>query len=291
MTSIYRSDDARRAVEERYRVFLDGWPVPSTESVLPTRQGDTFVVACGDEHAPPIVLLHGAGFNSAAWLGDVESWARSHRVYSVDVIGEPGLSAPSRPSPNSDAYATWLDDVWDGLGVTQAAVVGTSLGGWMALDYALRRPERVTKLVLLVPAGIGRQRYGAIITSLFLMPFGERGQRAGMRYVLGPAGAPVSGPMAATLKAFDDYLWLVHKSYRPRRDRLPVFGDDRLRGLNVPLLFIAGEKDRILDSHHSARRLRHLVPGAVVTLVADTGHIPTGYAETVQRFLTGDAGE
>ncbi len=291
VTSIYRSEEARRAVEGGYRAFLEAWPASSTETKVATRHGDTFVVACGPDHGPPVVLVHGAGFNSAAWTGDVEVWAQTHRVYAVDLIGEPGLSAPARPALSSDSYAEWLDDVLDGLGVTQAAFVGASLGGWMALDLALRRPERVARLALLAPGGIGRQKYAALVASLVFLPFGRRGRRAAVRFVLGPRAAPTPDDMKATSRALDDYLLLIQKSYRPRRDRLPIFTDDQLRKLDGPLLVIAGAKDRMLDSHDTARRLQHLHPEAVVTLLPDTGHIPTGYADTIQRFLTAEGPE
>lgn len=287
MNPIYGSDEARRAVETCYRRFLDRWPVPSAELTVSTRHGDTFIVASGSADAPPVVLLHGAGFNSAAWMADAATWSQARRVYAVDVLGEPGLSAPSRPPLDSGAYAEWLDDVLDGLGVTRAAFVGASLGGWLALDYALRRPERVTRLALLVPGGIGRQKYGAILGSLFLMPFGGRGRRAALRFILGPAGPPAAFTTdASLLREFDDFLFLVQNSYRPRRDRLPVFPDDQLRGLGVPLRIIAGAKDRLLDSPGTARRVRRLVPHATVTLLPGTGHIPTAYTESLQEFLT-----
>jgi pimeloyl-ACP methyl ester carboxylesterase len=52
--------------------------------------------ACGQPDAPPLVLLHGAGFNSISWMGDVATWAQRFRVFAVDIIGHPGLSAPTR---------------------------------------------------------------------------------------------------------------------------------------------------------------------------------------------------
>ena len=80
---------------------------------MPTRHGETFVVVCGPPSAPPMLLLHGSGANAAMWLAEIESWAARFRIYAVDVIGEPGFSAPSRPSLASDAYALWMDDVLD----------------------------------------------------------------------------------------------------------------------------------------------------------------------------------
>jgi len=137
---IYKSLEGGRAVEERYRAFLERWPVPNEQLRIPTGEGETFVVACGPESAPPLLLFHGAGTNSTMWMGDVTMWCAQFRVYAVDLIGEPGLSAPSGPRLNSEAHAFWLDDVLQGLSLRRASLLGASLGGWLAPDYATRRP-------------------------------------------------------------------------------------------------------------------------------------------------------
>ena len=94
MSAIYKSEEGQRLVEERYWAFLKYWPVAHKQLRVPTCQGETFVVACGEETAPPLLLLHGSATNSAMWMGDVGSLAEHFRVYAVDLIGEPGLSAP-----------------------------------------------------------------------------------------------------------------------------------------------------------------------------------------------------
>jgi hypothetical protein len=71
MTAIYGTAAGGRAVEQRYREILRLWPVPSERLSIPTREGDTFVVACGLPGAPPLLLLHGSAANSAMWIGDV----------------------------------------------------------------------------------------------------------------------------------------------------------------------------------------------------------------------------
>ena len=132
MTRIYKSAEGERAVRERYLEFLKYWPVPNQQLRVPTREGETFIVACGDENAPPLVLLHGAAANSAMWMGDVAAWAAHFRVYAVDLIGEAGLSAPSRPPLASEAHALWLDDVMQALSLARASIVGrvAAAGGW-----------------------------------------------------------------------------------------------------------------------------------------------------------------
>src|SRR5262249_51505861 len=152
---------------------------------VPTCQGETFVVACGDETAPPLLLLHGSATNSSMWMGDVSALAAHFRVYAVDVIGEPGLSAPSRPPLKSDAHARWLDDVMRGLSLERTSIVGISLGGWLAVDYATRNPNRVENLVLLSPGGIGGQKIGVIFRAMLLTMCGEWGRRKLRASILG----------------------------------------------------------------------------------------------------------
>ncbi|MBB2989848.1 pimeloyl-ACP methyl ester carboxylesterase [Mycolicibacterium iranicum] len=260
---VYRSPSGRQAIARDYCEHLRRWTVPLRQRTVATREGPTFVVDCGPSDAPPVVLLHGAGSNGAVWQADATRWSVTHRLYMVDLIGEPGLSAPYRPPLISNAHALWLNDVLDGLGVRAAAFVGVSLGGWLATDYAIRRPGRVERLALRAPGGIGRQRYGAIVAASVLMQFGSRGTRAGLRCALGPGSIP--DPVI-------DYMLLIQRNYRPRRDALPVFSDSQLRAIGAPLFVVLGARDRMLDSHDTAERLARVQPSASVTLLPGRGH-------------------
>ena len=124
MTRIYKSVEGERAVRERYLTILKHWPVPNQQLRVPTREGETFIVACGNENAPPLLLLHGSMANSAMWMGDVAAWAAHFRIYAVDIIGDAGLSAPSRPPLASEAHAFWLDDVMQALSLSRVSIVG-----------------------------------------------------------------------------------------------------------------------------------------------------------------------
>src|SRR5262245_63201644 len=104
VADIYKSKAGQEAVERLYRDVLQRWPVPNRQVTVPTRHGDTFVIASGEANATPLVLFHGSGTNSSAWLGDIAAWAQHYRVYAVDMIGGPGLRAPCRPSLHSNAY-------------------------------------------------------------------------------------------------------------------------------------------------------------------------------------------
>jgi pimeloyl-ACP methyl ester carboxylesterase len=287
MPPIYKTAEGERLVREHYLAFLKYWPVPNEHVHIATSQGETFVVACGDVTAPPLLLLHPSAGNSVMWIGDIAAFAARCRVYAIDMIGEAGLSAPSRPPLDSGAYAQWLDDVLDSLSLDRVSIVGISFGGWLALDYAIRRPDRVARLAVLCPGGIGRQKLRILFTILALRACGAWGKRRLAEKVFGRQPAKVS----PASKAFMNFIALIHEHFRPRLTKLPVFPDTSLRRLTMPVLAIVGARDVTLDSAATKRRLERTVPEAEVTMLPDAGHMITGHTEHVVKFLIGVQGD
>src|ERR1700722_6585370 len=123
MSRIYWSNSGKLRTEEQYRLLLKEWPIAFEQFHFPTSQGETCVLVCGSTSAPPLVLLHGGMCNSLMWMAYVQAWAAHFRIYAVDTIGDPGFSAPSRPSFKTDEHARWLDDVWSALALVRASVV------------------------------------------------------------------------------------------------------------------------------------------------------------------------
>ena len=283
MADIYKSEAGRHAVEGQYRRFLERWPVACEQRIVATCQGDTFVIVSGDPLAPPLVLFHGSGGNSASWMRDVATWVQHHRVYAVDMIGEPGLSAPSRPPLASSAYAEWLDDVWAGLGLEKASVVGISLGGWLGLDFAIRRPNRVRSLSLISPSGIGRQNYMLLLKVGVLRLFGKWGLVKSLELV--------SGRTAALPKPMVDTLLVVFRHFRPRMGRIPRFTDTDLAGLSMPVQVVVGSDDALLNSRETRERVERFVRNARVTYVENAGHILPPQTVTVAEFLNETPGD
>ncbi len=82
-----------------------------------------------------------------------ESACTSERrtVYSIDLLGEAGMSVQDKPIRDADDQAHWLDDTLAGLGLGQAHLMGVSIGGWTAINHAVRQPGRAASLTLLDP--------------------------------------------------------------------------------------------------------------------------------------------
>lgn len=107
--AVFKSEEGKNAILTVYDSLLNRWPVPYETMNIPTRYGNTFVIACGEKSDPPLVLLHGTSSNSAIWIGDVVEYSRDYRVYTVDIPGEPGKSAAVRYDLTGPAHTEWLD--------------------------------------------------------------------------------------------------------------------------------------------------------------------------------------
>ncbi len=273
---IFKSETGREAILAIYPDILARWPQPVEELRIPTSLGTTFVAACGDPAAPPLVLLHGSSANVLMWTGDVQEYARHFRVYTLDIPGEPGQSQPVRPEMAGQAYADWLLEVFQALGIRRACLAGISLGGWMALKFATAHPERVQALALMCPAGIAPQKMSFLYKSIFYSLVGKNGRDSILRMLY--SGVPIPDELM-------DYIRLISEQFSPRMEVIPLFGDVELRRLTMPLLLYAGEQDTLLPSQKVVDRLRFLLPQAEIHLLPGVGHVLVGLAEPIDAFF------
>lgn len=275
--SIYKSPAGERAVLAQYEALLERWPVAHTHIEIPTRHGITFVIMSGQETLPPLVLLHGAGSNSASWLGDIVQYSKQFCVYAIDLIGEPGKSAPNRPSWEGPAYVEWLEDVLAGLKITQASFIGLSQGGWIALKFAFHRPTQMAKLVLLSPGGIVPDNASFLLKVIPLMFLGRWGVRQINRMIMAGLEIP---------REIEDGLIETMSHFKTRLGALPIFSDGELQSLQMPILLMIGAKDVLRDAKKIQARLQPLVPHLRIEIVPDGGHALINTAPQILPFLT-----
>ena len=282
MARAFWTDAGRRTVQESYESLLERWPVSVTRHSVRTCEGDTFVLSCGRNDAPALVLLHGGMATSAMWSRNVARWGEHFHVFAVDIIGDAGLSAPSRPSMSSDAHARWLDDVLRELGVISAAIVGASLGGWIGLDYAIRRTSKVDRLALLAPAGVSQIRLGFALKVAPLLLLGPWGHRRALSLDM---GFDTAEETTKDGQEFVNFLRIVQQHFVARTKPIPTFSDSMLSRISIPVLAILGGRDAFFDSEVTERRLLSSVPHAQVKGLPHAGHGLVDSTEDVLRFL------
>jgi pimeloyl-ACP methyl ester carboxylesterase len=253
----------------------------------------------GGGRGRPLVLVHGLGGGAANWVELAPLLAQQHRVLVPELPGHGG-STPLPVVPNFAAFADRLALIADQEEMLPAALVGHSLGGVVAVRWALRRPADVSALVLAAGAGISsttrRAKYGLRILGIIgprrlIAPWSDRvADSALLRYfVFGRWGA--SDPLVLSPRAVDGFLeGTLLASDSAGAARALVVDDVRqeLHEIRCPCLVLWGARDNqlpLVDGFDFARRLR-----APLRTIADCGHLLIGErpelcADAIDKFL------
>jgi pimeloyl-ACP methyl ester carboxylesterase len=275
-TSIYKTDEGKRQVMSFYENLLDQWPKPFSQHILKTNYGDTFIIESGANNTESVLLLHGSGSNSAMWIADVKELSKYYHVFAIDIIGECGKSSEKRPSFKSNSYSDWLSELIDKLGLNEVSLVGCSLGGWIAMDFAIKYPEKIKKLVLMATAGVVQVKIKTIFWIILTSFSGSWG--------FNKLNKIVYGNLEIDNKTLE-FASLIKDNYIPRTDVLPVFKDYTLQKLLIPTLFIGGENDCFYDSGKTASLLKANFKNIQCIVLEETGHVLINQVDKIVQFL------
>lgn len=280
----FTSGQAREKFLAAYdRAFAELWPCPRQESDIETSYGTTHIHRCGPAEGEPVVLLHGAGSSAIEWYRHVADLGRGHPVFAPDIPGYAGRSIQTAPMRTPAASAAWLDETLRAVGTGPAHLVGSSYGGWLALNQALRSPGQVASITLLDPAGLQKVSlrfwWWLAINGLALLapPFTRK-----------RLAAWLASPVLAE-PALREVLVTGFRAYRPEQHVPTPLTGAELRSITVPALLLVGEHSPLLHPATALARAR-LIPGAEAEIVPGTGHGPAfehpGYANPrITAFL------
>jgi 2-hydroxy-6-oxonona-2,4-dienedioate hydrolase len=267
------------AWSEKFRARLT---VPTESRRIATRAGETHVLVGGPVDAPPLVILHGALASAAHALVELAPLLARYRVYAVDLVGQSANSADARLAVDDNAYGEWLVEVLDGLGLARVNVVGVSWGGFVAIRLAAVAPQRIARLVLLVPAGMVKNPAWAGLTKIAIPMMRYRGK---------PTPERLARFVRHLLTTTDDdwapYLGDAVRAFRMDM-RVPAIAKPaELAGLTAPVLVFAADRDVSFPGHRILDRARALFPTlAGAELIPDSAHCPPTTDE-FRGWLTG----
>jgi pimeloyl-ACP methyl ester carboxylesterase len=254
---------------------------------------------------PTLVLVHGIAGSSEQWEPAMRALAERFHVVAPDMLGH-GRSAKPRGDYSLGAYASGIRDLLIAIGRPRATVVGHSLGGGVAMQFAYQFPERCERLVLVSSGGLGNEVHlllraatlpGAelvlpLIAHARLRAAGEAVGAALRR--LGLRAGPDVAELARSYGSLSDaearaaFLHTLRAVIDPTGQR--VSATDRLYlAADMPALIVWGRRDPIIPATHAGAAHRGM-PGSRLVLLDDAGHFPQlddpiGFAALLGEFM------
>jgi pimeloyl-ACP methyl ester carboxylesterase len=235
------------------------------EKMVKTRNGDVLLRRAGS--GPTVLFLHGAG-GVPGWLPFFDKL--SDRF---------DLLVPDHPSFGSSPKPEWLDEVGDlayfyldfidELGLKDVHVIGHSMGGWLALEMAIRSQQRMKSLSLINSVGIRIK--GDPVANLFIMTPEQ------LMNALYADPKIIAAELARTPTSEEIDRMVTNRTAAARLAWHPRFFNPKLRKwlhrVKVPTNIVWGEQDRIVSAAY-AGEFQRLIPHASVTVFPNAGHIP-----------------
>lgn len=250
---------------------------------------------------PLLVMIHGIAGSSGTWVPVMPLLAERYTVIAPDLLGH-GESAKPRGDYSLGAYASGIRDLLGVLGHERATVVGHSLGGGVAMQFAYQFPQMAERLVLICSGGLGKE------VSPLLRALSMPGTEYVLPVVLAPqihSGAGslgrVLGRVGLRADPFLDEVWNAWSRLTDRRAQrafihtiravIDVSGQrvsarDRLYlAHEVPTLIVWGDRDQVIPVSH-AHIAHELIPGSRLEVVENAGHfLPFERPEVLDRLL------
>jgi len=247
----------------------------------------------------PLVLIHGFSATRLMWEPVLEALERSHHVLAVNLAGHVGGPGLGDTQVSVSALVDAVERDLDAAGYDTAHLVGSSLGGWIAFEMAIR--GRARSVVALAPAGgwEAGSRAERRLRALFvrnhrlLTPLLPRIDsmmrrprlRHAMLWQIAAHGERI--PPATAAQIVRDSVGCP--VYFELMDAILRDGPPRaLDGVRCPVLLAWGTRDRILPSRRYSQRLRDMLPNAEWTELPGLGHVPMpDDPDLVARTITG----
>ncbi|HYM57945.1 MAG TPA: alpha/beta hydrolase [Solirubrobacteraceae bacterium] len=238
---------------------------------------------------PALLLLHGITSSSETWEIVAPLLSERFTLIAPDLLGH-GASATPRGDYSLGAHASGVRDIVTALGHERVTVVGHSLGGGIAMQFAYQFPERTERLVLVSSGGLGREvhmllRAAALPGADYVLPVLTSRRLVGvgreLGALLGRVGLQPGGDLGILARGFTSldnagsrraFLHTVRAVIEPGGQRVSAHDRLALAAL-LPTLIVWGERDSIIPADHGVAA-HEAIPGSRFVSLPGAGHMP-----------------
>lgn len=254
---------------------------------------------------PALLLIHGIGSRHETWLPVIDELAKNHTVIAPDLLGH-GQSAKPRADYSIGGYANGMRDLLTVLGIERVTVVGHSLGGGVAAQFAYQFPQRTERIVLVGTGGLGPEVNpiiplctvpGASLTLTAVASRPARKVAIPLMMLLKKTGLPLTADLEQLAIVYDDLgtreareaFRHVLRAIIDWRGQIVTMNDRAYLTEFIPTMVVWGRDDTVIPVKH-AYAAEHALPHATVKVFDHAGHFPHAdqpelFSQTLLEFL------
>lgn len=271
MNSFFNHPEAKKDIEKVYQNKLDELPIIYEFLRIETSFGNTNIILTGEEDKPPLVLLHGSNGCAPIAIEALIGLMKSFRVYAIDVVGQPNLSAEFRPEMNDDSYGKWMFEILTRLTIREAILVGISFGGFISWKTLVFDQKRISKAFLIVPAGIVNGNPFKALWKVFLPMKLYRWFRK-TKYVHQFLEELFTEPDSFAI----DFLSKVFLHFEMDFSPIPLIEKAEAQRISTPVYIVAADKDLLFPGTKMLKRAQEIFPSLKGGLILkDSKHVPS----------------
>jgi pimeloyl-ACP methyl ester carboxylesterase len=238
------------------------------------------------EKGSTVILLHGVGCSVEFWERNIAALAREHRVFAVDIVGFGRTDKPA-VDYTFQLMADFVLDFMKTMGIDKASLVGNSMGGGISMTVAAQAPDRVKKIVLVDPVGLGRKLSPVmrimslpVIGNVLTKPNRQGVERQMQLCLYDPSQASEDfidrvaaiGTLPGSQHSFLSLLRETANIFGAKEELVSYFSA-RLKKIKTPILMIWGRQDRILSAAEGEAAVERM-NDVKLHIIDQAGHLP-----------------
>lgn len=266
---IFKNDDARKRMEDWYERFLERVDGKTNSIEISTSYGTNHILMTGDPSKTPLVCLHSMLTSSAHLVSELGTLLDRFYIIAPDLPGQSVRGLPIRLPYTDNSHAKWLWEILEALNLKQVYLLGVSLGGFVARQFASNNPERVKSLILIVPAGIVQ---GSLIKGFAKMALPM------IMYKMRPTKKRLRKLVNHLITNWDEdwgrYLGDSFNDFTTNLKIPPLASDEELKKMTMPCLVIGAENDISFPGHKVIERSKKHIPNVETELIRNSRHCP-----------------
>ncbi|MDP2686994.1 MAG: alpha/beta hydrolase [Aequorivita sp.] len=268
---ITHPDKVHKAYFEAYDKTLQRWGVAYEELYITTSKGIAHVIMSGPKDGEAVILLHGMSASSTMWYPNAKALAKHFRIFAIDLIIEPGKSYKTADFENIDEVTAWYEEIFWALKLESFHLVGTSRGGWLAMNIALQSKRDIRSLILLSPVQtfMWIPPSTGLLKNMFNIFYSkEEGVERTME-TLSIDASKIDRNYIAQYR-----IGMENDSLSKFVMEMKPFSNNTLQSLKMPVLVLIGDED-IFNTKQTIRVTEKYIPRGQGESIPNSGHFLT----------------